>query len=48
MSQLEGFFLFEGGVKMFGGSRSSVARLGLNFGNFISILFFSLAFYFSI
>ena len=35
MSQSEGFFLFEGGVKMLGGSRSRVERLGLNLGNFI-------------
>ena len=31
-------FLFWEGAKMFGGSRSRVVRLGLNLGNFISVL----------
>ena len=33
---------------MFGGSRSRVAKLGLNLGNFISVLFFFLSFALSI
>ena len=33
---------------MLGGSRSRVARLGLNLGNFISVLFFFLSFSLSI
>ena len=41
-------FLFWEGAKMFGGSRSRVARLGLNLGNFMSVLFFFLSFSLSI
>ena len=41
-------FLFWEGAKMFGGSRSRVARLGLNLGNFIYVLFFLLSFSLSI